>query len=55
MKALKGDSVVIEKESAEPTKVQEQLTMKKSSLWENAFKRCVHESGMKGCKEKGRA
>ena len=55
MKARKCDSVVVEKESVESTKVQEQLMMKKSSLWENAFKSCIHESEMKGCKEKGRA
>lgn len=55
MKALKGDSVVVEKGSAEPTKAQEQLRRKNSSLWEDAFKGYIHEIGMNGCEEKGRA
>lgn len=62
---------MVGKESAEPTKALEQLRRENSGLWEDAFKRHIHDIGIKagatedytlflcvsaeGCREKGRA
>lgn len=37
---------MVEKESAEPTKALEQLRRENSGLWEDAFKRHIHDIGI---------